>query len=133
MFQLGNPPKNCRPEIIKNNSVVSKDALGALAKIEACSARLREERNLLLHRGRSIDIPKLLNSEVLGKLKLFYSAQGLSRDYAGPPLLAFAMKKEKRTVKSTLKRYVQEAEDSTKLLFDCLRDTYGERKTSIPE
>ncbi len=128
VFQLGNPPKNCKPEIIKSNTSISKEVLDALEGIERCSLKLREERNVLLHRGHSIDIAKMLNSELLDKLKLFYSVKGLSSDYAGPPFLAIAMKMERRNVKATFEKYAKDAESATRTLLDALKPIYERKK-----
>ena len=131
VFELGNPPKQCKPEVIKSNTKVSAWTLKALAQIENCTLKLRNDRNVLLHRGYSIDIAKIFDSELLQNLKFCYAAKSLSREYVDPPFLEVALKIGKRDVITVLKKYAIEAEADTRCLLDVLLPVYVKTKRQL--
>lgn len=129
---LGNPAKNCKPEIIKNNVLLTPEIIAALDTVDNYSKKLRGERNLLLHRGHSIDIPKLISSESLDKLKLVYAVAGLDSEFVGDPYIATAMKLERGKVRAELRKYRDDAETAVQGLFDILLPVYQANVGATP-
>lgn len=124
IYGLGNPPENCRPEIIKKNANVPRTVVDALNAINQCVEKLRQVRNCLLHHGRNVDVPKMMNSENLATLELICHAAACSHDYQEPQIFPNVLEKATVKLRATLEGYAEEATVGVKKLMDILLPVY---------
>ncbi|MDP2983419.1 MAG: Cthe_2314 family HEPN domain-containing protein [Candidatus Latescibacter sp.] len=125
VFELGNPPKNCRRDIILKNVWIRETEIPAKIKeLERLINSYREPRHLLLHRGRMPNLPSNSEDSLLDYLS-FYNVLIQARKNPFPPeLISEAWDMECPGIIKCLKSKVKKINTSVTEVFDALLPYY---------
>lgn len=130
VFQLGLREKDCKPDIIKNNSWIKDTKVRkALDKIDEIVKPYREPRNIHVHRGEIPRIYEFCNSELYDTLKIISSTRTLIRDFLSKSdnkILGFAFKIEIKKIITKLENDYIRLLSAIAYLFDELYKKYNE-------
>ncbi len=125
VFGLGNQERNCKSDIIKSNDYIRgtkvKTALDAL---EVLVKPYRRVRNVHVHRGKSPDIPDLLNSEQLDQFMLTSKVALMSKPAKTPEILDLMFSGQAREIVQRMTGELDELQKVLSRLFDSILPTY---------
>lgn len=131
VFRLGNRERDCKPDLIMNNSWVSQTHVKkTLAELEQLIKTHREVRNLHLHRGQMPDIASKMGLEEFDFLKVFSSVQ-MSKPVIEQEIIDWAYK---GATKEVVKRLQIERSNIHKIiwqLFDDLLPIYEKESIEL--
>ncbi len=125
VFGLGNQERNCKSYIIKSNDYIRgtkvKTALDAL---EVLVKPYRRVRNMHVHRGKSPDIPDILNSEQLDQFMLTSKVAVMSKPAKTPEILDLMFSGQAREIVQRMTGELDELQKVLSRLFDSILPTY---------
>lgn len=130
VFRLGLREKDCKAEIIKNNSWIKNTNVKlALTKLEDIVKPFRELRNFHVHRGQVPRVDQIFDSELYDTLKLISRAK-FSRtdfwDHGDTKILDLAYKQEMKLIVAKLQKDYENLIETIVFLFDELIKKYEE-------
>lgn len=131
VFRLGNRERDCKVDLIMNNSWVSQTSVKkTLADLDKLIKPYRESRNLHLHRGQMPDIASTMNLEELDMLRL-YSFIQMQEPIINQEIIDWAYK---GAIKEIVERLQAERYNVHKVIwqfFDDLSPTYEKESTAL--
>lgn len=131
VFRLGNRERDCKYDLIKNNSWVRQTSVQkTLAELNQVIKPHRDGRNLHLHRGQMPDIATTMNLEELDMLKLFSLVQ-MHEPIVDQEIIDWAYK---GATKEIIERLQAERYNVHKVIwqfFDDLSPTYEKESSEL--
>jgi hypothetical protein len=125
IFNLGNPQRNCKRQIIlKNAWVKESDIPKKISEVESIVKPYREPRNVLIHRGKMPNLPQNSENSILNHLSFFNIPLKAKDDFMTSDLLTKAWELELPKIKNFLLSEVGRINESVKSVFEALLTYY---------
>lgn len=121
VFRLGNRDRDCKPDLIMNNSWVTQTPVKkTLSDLDQLVKPHREGRNLHLHRGQMPDIASKMKLEELDLLKI-YSLVQMREPFIEQEFIDWGFKSATKEISQKL---LEERHNVNNLIWRLLNDLY---------
>ncbi len=125
IFELGNPERHCKRDIILKNAWIRETEIPRkIHDLESIVKPYRKPRNLLIHRGRMPDLPCNSDNSLLDYLSFYNVPLKARSDFMSPELLRAAWEHERPKIRVCLLSEAERIDASVTSVFDALLPYY---------